>query len=170
MGAFPSPPPWGWSIGFITTPLTTGRLPSQHLDPALPKLFWFTPTLPTCPTVVKQFWDTKRTSPDSNLKVADLPSFAMSFAIAPAALANCPPLPRVISMLCMAVPEGISVEGRFRFSACFKQLCLLLITISLEPIIFYEELLNSITCCRRAFPIDIGTFVPETIVSPIIAL
>ncbi|XBI60122.1 hypothetical protein VPH35_041082 [Triticum aestivum] len=169
MGAFPSPPPWGWSTGFITTPLTTGRLPSQHLDPALPKLFWFTPTLPTCPTVAKQFWDTKRTSPDGNLKVADLPSFAMSFATAPTALANCPPLPRVISMLCMAVPKGISVEGRFRFCACFKQFCLLHITISLEPIIFYEELLNSITCCRRAFPIDIGTFVPETIVSPIIA-
>ncbi|VAH75128.1 unnamed protein product [Triticum turgidum subsp. durum] len=132
MGAFPSPPPWGWSTGFITTPLTTGRLPSQHLDPALPKLFWFTPTLPTCPTVAKQFWDTKRTSPDGNLKVADLPSFAMSFATAPAALANCPPLPRVISMLCMAVPKGIALKG-------------------------------------RAFPIDIGTFVPETIVSPIIA-
>ncbi|KAF7022119.1 hypothetical protein CFC21_034950 [Triticum aestivum] len=114
MGAFPSPPPWGWSTGFITTPLTTGRLPSQHLDPALPKLFWFTPTLPTCPTVAKQFWDTKRTSPDGNLKVADLPSFAMSFATAPAALANCPPLPHVISMLCMAVPKGISVEvGHF---------------------------------------------------------
>jgi hypothetical protein len=70
MGAFPSPPPWGWSTGFITTPLTTGRLPSQHLDSALPKFFWFTPTLPTCPTVAKQFWDTKRTSPDGNLKVA----------------------------------------------------------------------------------------------------
>nr|BAD33721.1 putative ORF137 [Oryza sativa Japonica Group] len=77
MGAFPSPPPWRWSTGFITTPLTTGRLPSQHLDPALPKLFWFTSTLPTCPTVAKQFWDTKRTSPNGNLKVADLPSFAI---------------------------------------------------------------------------------------------
>ncbi|KAH0437221.1 hypothetical protein IEQ34_026272 [Dendrobium chrysotoxum] len=62
IGALPSPPPWGWSTGFITTPLTTGRLPSQHLDPALPKLFWFTPTLPTCPTVAKQFLDIKRTS------------------------------------------------------------------------------------------------------------
>ncbi|PUZ69685.1 hypothetical protein GQ55_2G129800 [Panicum hallii var. hallii] len=142
----------GWSTGFITTPLTTGRLPSQHLDPALPKLFWFTPTLRTCPTVAKQFWDTKRTSPDGNLKVANLPSFAISFATAPDALANCPPLPRVISMLCMAVPKGISVEGRFRFCACFNQFCLLHITISLE-----------------AFHIDIGTFVPETIVSPIIA-
>lgn len=57
-----------------------------------------------------KFWDTKGTSPDGNLKVADLPSFAISFATAPAALANCPPLPRVISMLCMAVPKGISVE------------------------------------------------------------
>ncbi|THU43139.1 hypothetical protein C4D60_Mb00t04800 [Musa balbisiana] len=87
-----------------------GRLPSQHLDPALPKLFWFTPTLPTCPTVAKQFLDIKRTSPDGNLNVADLPSFAISFATAPAALANCPPFPSVISMLCMAVPKGISVE------------------------------------------------------------
>jgi hypothetical protein len=72
---------WGLSLhhppGFITTPLTTRRLPSQHLDPALPKLFWFTPTLPTCPTVAKQFWDTKRTSPDGNIKVANLPSFAL---------------------------------------------------------------------------------------------
>ncbi|MCL7033453.1 hypothetical protein MKW94_029549 [Papaver nudicaule] len=32
------------------------------------------------------------------------------FATAPAALANCPPFPSVISMLCMAVPKGISVE------------------------------------------------------------
>ncbi|KAH0784190.1 hypothetical protein KY290_003788 [Solanum tuberosum] len=29
------------------------RLPSQRLDPALPKLFWFTPTFPTCPS---SFW------------------------------------------------------------------------------------------------------------------
>ncbi|VAI53262.1 unnamed protein product [Triticum turgidum subsp. durum] len=180
MGAFPSPPPWLWSTGFITTPLTTGRLTSQHLDPALPKLFWFTPTLPTCPTVAKQFWDTKRTSPDGNLKVADLPSFEMSFATTPATLANCPPLPHVISMLCMAVPKGISVEGRFRFCECFKQFCLLHSTISLDDrfigfvvnLIGYFQLRKSIvqTALKgRAFPIDIGTFVPEIIVSPIIA-
>ncbi|KAL3027925.1 hypothetical protein AAZX31_03G084100, partial [Glycine max] len=42
IGALPSPPPCGWSTGFITTP-PTGRLPSQHLDPALPIFFWFTP-------------------------------------------------------------------------------------------------------------------------------
>ncbi|KAG7012670.1 putative protein ycf72, partial [Cucurbita argyrosperma subsp. argyrosperma] len=87
-----------------------GRLPSQHLDPALPKLFWFTPAFPTCPTVAEQFLDIKRTSPEGNFNVADFPSFAISFATAPAALANCPPFPSVISMLCMAVPKGISVE------------------------------------------------------------
>ncbi|MBA0879057.1 hypothetical protein Goshw_016954 [Gossypium schwendimanii] len=32
--------------------------------------------------------------------MADFPSFAISFATAPAALANCPHLPSVISMLC----------------------------------------------------------------------
>ncbi|KAK8479783.1 hypothetical protein V6N11_018557 [Hibiscus sabdariffa] len=69
-----------------------------------------TPTFPTCPTVAKQFLDIKRTSPKGNFNVADFPSFAISFATAPAALANCPPLPSVISMLCMVVPNGISVE------------------------------------------------------------
>ncbi|KAJ3668045.1 hypothetical protein LUZ60_018909 [Juncus effusus] len=52
---------------------------------------------------------------------------------------------------------------------CVLQTIFLHITISLESIIFYEKLLNSITCCRRAFPIDIGISVPETMVSPIIA-
>ncbi|KAJ0877347.1 hypothetical protein HanPSC8_Chr11g0499071 [Helianthus annuus] len=94
---------------------TTGRLPSQRLDPALPKFFWFTPTFPTCPTVAEQFLDIKRTSLEGNFNVADFPSFAISFATAPAALANCPPFPSVISMLCMAVPKGISVEGISHF-------------------------------------------------------
>ena len=85
IGALPSPPPWGWSTGFITTPLTTGRLPSQRLDPALPKLLCLTPTFPTCPTVAEQFLDIKRTSPEGNFNVADFPSFAISFATAPAA-------------------------------------------------------------------------------------
>ncbi|MBA0875259.1 hypothetical protein Goshw_028750 [Gossypium schwendimanii] len=30
IGALSSPLPWGWSTGFITTPLTTRCLPSQH--------------------------------------------------------------------------------------------------------------------------------------------
>src|SRR6266571_3041161 len=35
IGARPSPPPWGWSRGFITEPRTVGRLPSQRDRPAL---------------------------------------------------------------------------------------------------------------------------------------
>ena len=33
----PSPPPCGWSTGFIATPRTTGRLPNQRLRPAFPR-------------------------------------------------------------------------------------------------------------------------------------
>src|SRR6266404_4135763 len=32
----PSPPPCGWSIGFMTTPRLCGRQPSQRVRPALP--------------------------------------------------------------------------------------------------------------------------------------
>ena len=32
----PSPPPWGWSTGFIATPRTLGRRPNHRLRPALP--------------------------------------------------------------------------------------------------------------------------------------
>ena len=34
----PSPPPCGWSTGFITTPLTVGLTPLHLLAPALPSL------------------------------------------------------------------------------------------------------------------------------------
>jgi hypothetical protein len=70
----------------------------------------FVVILPTCPVVVEQLLDIKRTSPDGNLNVADQSSFAISSATAPVALANCPPFPSVISMLCIAVPKGILVE------------------------------------------------------------
>src|SRR3546814_6964877 len=33
----PSPPPWGWSTGFITTPRDWGRTTFQRLRPALPR-------------------------------------------------------------------------------------------------------------------------------------
>jgi hypothetical protein len=35
---FPSPPPWGWSMGFIATPRTVGRHPSHRDLPAFPQL------------------------------------------------------------------------------------------------------------------------------------
>src|SRR5690606_8227048 len=36
--ARPSPPPMGWSTGFMATPRVRGRIPSQRLRPALPQL------------------------------------------------------------------------------------------------------------------------------------
>ena len=68
---------WKWWF-YAQDPLTTGRLPSQHLDPALLKLFWFTPAFPTC--LAEQFFDIKRTSREGNFNVTDFPYFAISFA------------------------------------------------------------------------------------------
>src|SRR6185503_2069011 len=50
----PSPPPCGWSIGFIATPRTVGRLPFQRMRPALPQLMFDCSELPTSPTVARQ--------------------------------------------------------------------------------------------------------------------
>src|SRR5262245_46747511 len=43
----PSPPPCGWSTGFIATPRTVGRFPSQRVRPALPKLTFEWSRFPT---------------------------------------------------------------------------------------------------------------------------
>src|SRR6201996_9817310 len=51
----PSPPPCGWSTGFLATPRVSGRWPSQRLRPALP-IFWFWLSgFETAPTVAMQF-------------------------------------------------------------------------------------------------------------------
>src|ERR1700740_3354688 len=42
----PSPPPSGWSTGFIATPRTDGRLPFQRFRPALPSLMFAFSALP----------------------------------------------------------------------------------------------------------------------------
>src|SRR5215213_130246 len=61
---FPSPPPCGWSTGFIAEPRTAGRLPSQRLRPALPPETFSWSTFPTCPTVARHVSGTRRISPD----------------------------------------------------------------------------------------------------------
>ncbi|KAJ0703973.1 putative ribosomal protein S2 [Helianthus annuus] len=58
----------------------------------------------------EKFLDIKWTSAEGYFNVAGFPSFEISFTTAHAALANCPPFPSVISMLCMVVLKGISVE------------------------------------------------------------
>src|SRR6185437_14633348 len=66
----PSPPPCGWSTGFIAEPRTAGRLPSQRLLPALPPETLPWSTLPTWPTVARQVSSTLRISPEGRRSVA----------------------------------------------------------------------------------------------------
>src|SRR5574338_34879 len=58
----PSPPPSGWSTGFLATPRTLGRLPSQRFLPALPTESSSCSALPTSPTVARQRPCTRRIS------------------------------------------------------------------------------------------------------------
>src|SRR6056297_3011440 len=66
----PSPPPWGWSIGFIATPRTAGLRPSQRLRPALPRLMLALSGFETAPTVAMHSARTIRVSPDDSLRIA----------------------------------------------------------------------------------------------------
>src|SRR5206468_187730 len=61
---FPSPPPCGWSTGFMADPRTVGRLPLQRLRPALPPVTFSWSTLPTWPTVARHASGTRRISPE----------------------------------------------------------------------------------------------------------
>src|SRR5687767_5296215 len=66
----PSPPPCGWSIGFIATPRTLGRQPSQRFRPALP-MFWLAWSgFETAPTVAMQPPWTNRRSPELSRRIA----------------------------------------------------------------------------------------------------
>src|SRR6185312_17328120 len=66
----PSPPPWGWSIGFIAVPRTEGRLPFQTLRPALPMTSFMWSGFDTAPTVARQASSTLRTSPEFRRRIA----------------------------------------------------------------------------------------------------
>src|SRR6186997_2668520 len=60
----PSPPPCGWSIGFIATPRTVGRTPRQRTRPALPIDSSECSSLPTSPIVARQLMWTFLISPE----------------------------------------------------------------------------------------------------------
>src|SRR5437763_13452887 len=60
----PSPPPCGWSFGFMVAPRTVGRLPSQRFRPALPPDSFSCSRLPTWPMVALQLTLTRRSSPE----------------------------------------------------------------------------------------------------------
>src|SRR6185503_10247012 len=80
----PSPPPIGWSTGFIATPRTLGRRPSHRDFPALPiTMFWWS-SFPTWPIVQYDRSGTFRISLDGRRRTAWSPSFAISWQNVPA--------------------------------------------------------------------------------------
>ena len=107
----PSPPPCGWSTGFMTVPRTVGRLPCQRVRPALPPDSISCVTLPSWPTVARHCSGTRRISPDGSRSSALPPSLATSWADEPAERAILPPWPGRSSMLCTVVPVGIERSG-----------------------------------------------------------
>src|ERR687889_2305385 len=108
----PSPPPCGWSTGFMATPRTVGRLPFQRMRPALPQLMLDCSALPTSPTVARQRTSTNRISPDGMRRVAREPSLATSCAELPAERAIFAPPPGRSSMQWIVVPTGMLRSGR----------------------------------------------------------
>src|SRR3954470_7754155 len=103
----PSPPPSGWSTGFIATPRTCGRLPFQRLRPALPIEIRPASLLPTAPTVARQAIGTRRISVEGRRSVANAPSLAMGWIAAPAPRPLLAPAPGFNSTLCTVVPTGM---------------------------------------------------------------
>src|SRR5947208_9690350 len=65
----PSPPPSGWSTGFIATPRTRGLRPSQRDFPALPIVSSSCSALPTSPMVARHSPRTIRISVDRRRSV-----------------------------------------------------------------------------------------------------
>src|SRR5699024_2806224 len=108
----PSPPPCGWSIGFITTPRTDGRLPFQRMRPALPQLMFDCSALPTSPTVARQRASTLRISPEGIRNCAKRPYFGTSCTDEPADRAILAPPPGRISTACSTVPTGMLRRAR----------------------------------------------------------
>ena len=108
----PSPPPCGWSTGFIATPRTVGLRPRQRAAPALPSDRRECSGLPTSPTVARHSTGTLRNSPDRSRKVANRPSRATNCTLAPALRAICAPFPGLNSTQCTVLPTGISLNSR----------------------------------------------------------
>src|SRR3954467_3133986 len=59
----PSPPPIGWSVGFMVVPRLWGLRPFHRMRPALPMLIFMCSGLLTLPIVARHLLDTRRISP-----------------------------------------------------------------------------------------------------------
>jgi hypothetical protein len=108
----PSPPPWGWSTGFIATPLTVGLRPNHRLCPAFLSFRSLWLGFETMPIVARHLESIFFTTPEGScttVMVGD-GSFRI-FALVPAARTILPPWPGFNSMLCIIVPIRIAPRG-----------------------------------------------------------
>jgi len=112
IGARPSPPPCGWSHGFITEPRTVGRFPNQRVRPAFPLSTKNASLLLNSPIVAKHPLRINLISLDGNLTVTKFSCLARIFADVPAERTICPPRLGINSILWTDVPKGISSKGR----------------------------------------------------------
>src|SRR6185503_6242151 len=80
----PSPPPCGWSTGFMETPRLCGFLPSHRLRPALPCFTFLCSALPTCPMGALHRTCTFRISLEGSSICEYSPSLSTSWAKASA--------------------------------------------------------------------------------------
>ena len=76
----PSPPPCGWSMGFMAVPRTCGRSPSQRVRPALPMLMFIWSALPMVPIVARHEAGMRRISPLGSVSWAQSASRATRVA------------------------------------------------------------------------------------------
>src|SRR3989344_2533658 len=67
-GCLPSPPPYGWSTGFMTVPRTVGLMPKWRERPALPIVIKLCSAFETCPSEAKPSHETLRISPEASLR------------------------------------------------------------------------------------------------------
>src|SRR3989344_2870012 len=89
----PSPPPCGWSTGFIADPRTVGRTPVQRVRPAFPYTNKLCSLLETCPTLAQHALIIFRIVPDGSLTNVYPESCAMTSAAFPADRTRRAPLP-----------------------------------------------------------------------------
>ena len=111
----PSPPPWGWSTGFIATPRTKGRLPNHRLCTAFLSLRAPWLGLETLPIVARHRESMSFSTPEGGrTSLRESVGGAGSFIIlakVPAARAGFAPWPGWHSISCTHVPIRISVNG-----------------------------------------------------------
>ena len=105
----PSPPPMGWSTGFIATPRTLEPLaPSQRERPALPMLWFSCSVLPTWPMVAMAGRGSSGARRSACAASRSCPRAPSAGRPPPAARTSCAPLPGFSSIAWTTVPSGIA--------------------------------------------------------------